>query len=370
MSFQFEGFKGICYQPFPAPYNPSTANNTWIFFGSDIAYLPMAPLWSRGYRNKNNESYVGRDDLTTMREGMGVNLIRLYDWEPRNSHLDFLNACWEMPDRFTPVLAPVSNYFLKEGYKDRRTHIPKLIRSFSNAQGTDYHIGINGIIIGNEPRLNEFTVNECIGFTKDYVDIERSQFPGHRKIPIGHPVDFATYGGQYPCWGFWDPLLSALNSGDIAPRLFLAPQTYNDAEYLFKNASGAGKSYMDLAWDRYHKPIAFTEIGLGRDKPDYARVVREQLQGCCDYRLQHQSESRLIGFCFFQFADKVWKQGTSEGMFGAHSHTNDILTTVQYSEKDFTHWDKPWAKPWQMTVDRLQQTDLYSAVSDIYKANN
>jgi len=100
---------------------------------------------------------------------MGVNLIRLYDWEPRNKHLDFLNGCFTF---YCGVLAPGSNYFLKEGYADRLKHIPNLIKSFSNAQGTDYHPAITGIIIGNEPRISGYSVEQCIQFTKDWIAIE------------------------------------------------------------------------------------------------------------------------------------------------------------------------------------------------------
>jgi hypothetical protein len=139
MSFPIIGNKGICYAPFPPGYDPSTANQTWIFFGSDVVYDPMSSLWSRGYRNAKNQSFLGRGDLSII-NAMGANLIRLYDWEPRNKHQNFLNACW--PTLYTTVLAPVSNYFLKEGYGHRLQHIPNLIKSFSNAGGTDYHQAI------------------------------------------------------------------------------------------------------------------------------------------------------------------------------------------------------------------------------------
>jgi len=59
-------------------------------------------------------------------------------------------------------------------------------------------------------------------------------------------------------------------------------------------------------------------------------------------------------------------QGTPEGMFGAHSHTGNILTTVEYSAGDFTHWDVKEPVPNQMTVDRLEQTDLFKAVDQVY----
>src|SRR4051812_9575908 len=108
-------YKGICYQPFPPGYNPSQANKTCIYFGSDIAYNPMAPLWGNNYKSSKGSACGGtdsspcRNDLQTLR-GMGVNLIRLYDWEPRNLHLNFLDYCDTMGLK---VLVPASNYFIR-----------------------------------------------------------------------------------------------------------------------------------------------------------------------------------------------------------------------------------------------------------------
>ena len=67
----------------------------------------------------------------------------------------------------------------------------------------------------------------------------------------------------------------------------------------------------------------------------------------------------------FQYADKVWKQGTSEGSFGAWTHTRTATTTVTYTGADFTHWDAPSLGT--LNIDTLEKTDLYAAVTDCYK---
>ena len=323
----------------------------------------MQPIWGSQYTSAKGQTYTGRNDLQTLKD-MGVSLIRLYDWEPRNNHQPFLDACKLFG---ISVLAPVSNYFLKDGYGNRLQLIPALIKSYSNAQQTDYHEAICGIIIGNEPEINQFSVDQCIQFTIDWVNIEQGSFSPYRRLPIGHPVDFGTYGGQYPCWGFCDPLLAQLNPvGSLGQRLILAPQTYNLAEYLFQNA-GSGQSYVDLTWNRYQKPLLFTEIGMDRTKPNHVSVVQGQLQGCLDYGNQHPD--RLIGSCFFQFADKVWMQGTSEGSFGAYTHSGRNLATIEYSAGDFTHWDVPEPSPDQMTVDYLTASDLQPVVVSAYKGS-
>jgi hypothetical protein len=358
-------YNAICYDAMPAPYNPSTANNTCIFFGSDVAYKPMEPLWGKSYTSTTGSSCPnGRDDLATIKS-MGVELIRLYDWEPRNIHIDFLDYCVELGIK---VLAPVSNYFLLDGFASRDTLIPNLIKSFSNAAGTDYHPAIAGIIIGNEPRLNGFTAQTCVDFTLSWVNIENSQFSGYSMPIIGHPVDFNQYGGEYPCWGFWQPLLQQLdnvNTRNLENRLFLAPQTYNDGNYLYHDV-GTGTGYVDLTWNQFQKPMLFTEIGQDRTKPNYLQVIKDQLSGAIAY--DKAKPNILLGTCHFQFADKVWMEGTSEGSFGTFSHSNNISCTVTYGNGDFTHWDNGSCAGNQLNVDVLTQNPSFAVVQNIYKA--
>ncbi len=362
--------KGICYQPFPPGYDPSTANTTCIFFGSDIAYDPMEPIWGSQYTSSQGSSCgfqsSCRNDLQVLKN-MGVSLIRLYDWEPRNNHQKFLDYCLQLGIQ---VLVPVSNYFLLGGYSNRQTLIPELITSFSNTDKTDYHPAIYGIIIGNEPEVSGFSAQTCAQFTTDWINIEQNQFSHYRQPKIGHPVDFGKYGGNYPCWGFWDPLfqeLANVNIRNLQGRLILTPQTYNDANYLFQNAEGSGQGYVDLTWTRYQKPILFTEIGMDRTKPNYQQVVQQQLQGCFTYNQSHPE--RLIGPCFFQFADKVWlPQGSSEASFGAYSHSGQNLCTINYGPPDFTHWDANCNNN-QMVVDVLTPSPLHDVVVGVYKQN-
>ena len=349
-------YKGMCYQPMPfyvdpvrgatQPYSPSIANTTRIFFGSDIAYNCMEPLWGESFTSQSGITYRGRDDVTSLKR-MGVNLVRLYDWEPRNYHKKFLDRCQAHGIK---VLVPVSNYFLKpgEGYPNRLELIPNLIRSFSNGgqnNGSDYHPAIAGIIMGNEPRLHGFTAAECVQFTKDWVSIEQDQFSGFSMPPIAHPVDFERYGGRYPAWGFFTPLLQGLSNTTIRnlqSRLFLAANTFNDAFYLFQNAENSGQGYVKLTYDQFQKPLLFTEIGEDRTKPNYLQKVDGQLRESIAYGAAHPEQ--LLGICHFQFADKVWlcpNGGScpSEGAFGAHFHTQQFLGTVNYVDADFTHFD-------------------------------
>ena len=111
--------KGICYgnDAFPAPYNASNANSFQCTFGSD----PTATMWERYLakitqirydtwcQNEGMQGQTCRYDIDRMFT-MGVELIRLYDWDARNDHQKFLDQCQQ---HGLGVLVSVSNYNLR-----------------------------------------------------------------------------------------------------------------------------------------------------------------------------------------------------------------------------------------------------------------
>jgi len=371
-----ERVKGICYgnDAFPAPYDESNANSFQCTFGSDTSADYIAPLHGAYYQNSvkqwcHDQGMSGpqpcREDIGRM-HSMGVEVIRLYDWDPRNSHHVFLDKCQTLG---LGVLVSVSNYNLKsgEGLPNMDKAIPALIQSFS--KDGDYHPAVQGIVIGNEfNRAEQISVANVASFTNAWAAIEQQQFGGHRKVQIGHPVAFGLTNNENDCWYVWRQLLpqiKALNS-----RLFLAPQTYNPAVDLFHDYRGARKGYVDLTYDEFKLPIWFTELGRDRTLTGHVRDVTDQLQGCINY--SKQNPTKLIGCCMFSYVDKVWKQGTSEGSFGAWTHARQGPITVTYTEEDFTHRDyigptKVKVPLGTLNIDVLEKTDLYEAVTKAYK---
>ena len=314
-------YKGICYKAFPKGYDPLTANDTCIFSGSDIACNPMKPLWGTAYTSGSGSSCGAsgancRDDLQTI-ANLGINLVKLYDWDPRNSHTEFLDYCQSFGIN---VLVPVSNYFLTAGYQDKDANIIALIKSFSNAGGTDYHPAIIGIAIGNEPYLGKIDMRNLIDFTNSWVKTEQQSYPGFRQLKITHPVSFKNLPPPdefskpwYPAWTLWREIIAGVT--DVNDRLVLSTNTFNHADYLFENAGGpSGKSYVDLSYEKFKLPLLFTEIGQDRTVPNYQEIVTGQLSGTLKYNASNPDV--LLGCCFFQFADKVWLPHTeSEGAF-------------------------------------------------------
>ncbi len=366
--------KGICYgnDAFPQPYNPSAANQTEVFFGSDNAADYIKPLWGKHFTPHPDPSASGgcggenqvpcRDDLKKMK-AMGVEVVKLYDWDPRNRHRGFLDECENLG---IGVLFSVSDYFIKPGggLGQKDVFIPQLIHSISvpTEFGSDYHRAIVGIAIGNE--FDGFSEQNLADFTNAWVRHESTQHD--RKMKIGHPLAFTADNGKLPCWDRWDKFLPLLHT-TVKSRLFLAPNCYNDAKYLFEDVGGPkrGRGWVELTSEKYDLPIWFTEIGQDRTKQDYATVVRSQLKACLSY--SRVNPHKLIGACFFSFVDKVWMQGSSEGSFGTYSHGPCGGTggqcTIHYSPKDFTHWE---VQPGQLRIDTLQRTPLYDVVSDVY----
>jgi len=344
--------KGMCYAPFPEGYDPSNANNTCIWYGSDVATYNIKPLWGDSFSPVDGPDagkvFAGRNDLKNLSD-LGVNLIRLYDWDSRNNHTPFLDYCHTLGIQ---VLVPVSNYNLGAfgTPPDMDDSIRGLINSFSNtgdSTGTDYHPAIYGITIGSEADQQAQIPNGYVAqYTKEWVNIEEQLYSEFREVLIGHPISFATSGpgwsGEYPCFGYLDQLLPTLLSDttrDLNKRLIICPHTYNEANYLYDNAQGSGQGWVDLAWNKYNLPILFCEIGCSRmTRDDYLQVIQDQIVTSIAYGNTASNEDKLLGICYFQYCDKVWMSGTTEGSFGAVTNSDQVAAVVHYGEKDFTHW--------------------------------
>ncbi len=367
--------KGMSYKPFPHPYSESTSEDTLIFFGSDIAQHNMKPLWGDTFTPvKSSKPYVGRDDVSKLTKDLKVNLLRLYDWDARNPHTDFLDYCAQ---HNTKVLVPVSNYNFLTYTKDPdiRKACVDLLKSFKkdiNDPTSDYHPAIYGIGFGNELDLPKHgvtvPVERVAEFTNIWAAIE-GEFS--KKLPLGHPVSFAKNGGPLPSWSWWDSLFSSLTE-EVKARLILCPQPTTDAGYLYTDAEGKGKGWVPLTWEKYKLSILFTEIGQSRlngdgtPNPGYADIIKGQLTKSMKYA--EENPGQVLGTCFFQYCDKVWEEGASEGSFGAMRSIKPDNPTpdkvVVYTGEDFTHWE---VKPGTLVIeDLVPNKDTYDVVQGAY----
>lgn len=375
--------KGTCYQAFSKGYDPSSANKSYIYFGSDIARKQTGSLW--GTQSYLSESCGPncRNDLQTIKD-MGINLIRLYDWDNRNDHSQFLDYCQSLGIK---VVVPISNY-LPMNPKFWNDQVPLYLPygNFGNSSGTDWHPAIAGIIIANEPYgvadFDHATLyKNAIGLVAQLLSAADAK--GYSQgVPVGIPLifaprgaPFATNGADMPCWNLFNQLLTDPRVAQYKNQLMLCANTYNAKAYLFEDAEGTGRGWVQQTYEQFQTPILFTEIGKSRQNSDYAPMyVQDQLKSSITY--QQNNPKQLLGACHFQFSDKAWKQTSddsdSEGAFGAFHHGTNLMN-IQCQKGDFDFFPdvsalNPDGTPNYgiLTIDKLDQTSTYQAVVDAY----
>lgn len=363
--------KGAAYQAFSHGYDPSTANTHVIYFGSDIARKQVASLWGTQSNLSTPCDPYCRDDLNTLK-GMGINLIRLYDWDPRNDHSQFLDYAHALGIK---VVVPISNWLPQNpGAWDAQIPLYFKFGNYGNSTGTDWHPAVAGVIISNELDPSDADYSQAIGLVGRFLQ-EADKLGFSKSVPVGIPVTFVPRGAPYgpgnknmPGWNQFSKLLTDPRTASYRDRLMLCPNTYNSKSYLFTDAESTGQGWVQLTWQQFGVPILFTEIGYSRVKGDYTpNYIRDQLSGVLTYQMAHPEQ--VLGACHFQVSDKVWKQGGSdtEGAFGSFTH-GPILKQIQTVQQDFNYWPGDPAVDYGiLTIDKLVPTATYDPVVEAYR---
>ena len=363
--------KGTAYQAFGKGYDPSTANTHVIYFGSDIARKEVASLWgNQSYLSQSCAPYC-RDDLKTL-TGMGINLIRLYDWDPRNDHSQFLDYAHKLGIK---VVVPISNWLPQNpGAWDAQVPLYFKFGNYGNSAGSDWHPAVAGVIISNELDNDDAAYGQAIGLVARFLQ-EADKQGFSTSVPVGIPVTFVPRGAPYapggqnmPGWNQFSKLLTDPRTAPYRDRLMLCPNTYNSKDYLFADAESTGQGWVQLTYQQFGAPILFTEIGYSRVKSDYTpNYIKDQLEGVLTYQKAHPEQ--ILGACHFQFSDKVWKQGgnDTEGAFGAYTH-GAILKQIQTVQGDFSYWPGDPASDYGiLIIDKLEPTSTYNPVIQAYQ---
>lgn len=368
--------KGTGYQAFGKGYDPSTANNSYIYFGSDIARKQTGSLWgAQSYLSQSCEPHC-RNDLQIMKN-LGINLIRLYDWDPRADHSQFLDYANSLDIK---VVVPISNWLPTQAPAVWDEQVPTYFtaRNFSNKDGTDWHPAVAGVIISNELDQEDGGqyYGNVIGLVARFLR-EADERGFSKSVPVGIPVTFAALGApagpngaNMPGWNQFNKLVTDPRTAPYKDRLMLCPNTYNDKAYLFDNAEGTGEGWVPLTYKQFGVPILFTEIGRSRAQSGFTpKFVQDQLQGVLEYQLAHPEQ--ILGAMHFQFDDKVWKQtpddSDTEGAFGMFHH-GAVLKEIQTVEQDYDFY-VPEANGNRgiLTIDKLDATTIYAPVVEAYK---
>lgn len=376
-SGQFSRFpaqgKGTAYQAFGHGYDPSSANNSYIYFGSDIARKQFGSLWGTQSYLRQVCASDCRNDLLTLKD-MGANLIRLYDWDPRNDHSQFLDYAHRLNLK---VVVPISNWLAKHPeYWDAQ--LPAYFNELNFGRkvngNLDWHPAIAAVTIANELEIEqggEQSYQTAIGLVARF--LEKSHALGFsRSMRVGMPVSFGVKAGGQPAWHLFDWFANDKRLALFKDQLMLNPNSYNDRSFLFGDAQSRQPGWVQATYARYKLPILFTEIGANRvERPDQS-FVREQLQGALEYQSAHPEQ--LLGAIHFQFDNKVWKQSPdpnretdTEGSFGAFRH-GDIVRTMQTEASDY-HFpvDEARGNYGSFSINRLLPTATHQAVVQAYR---
>lgn len=366
--------KGTAYQGFGQGYDPSRANDTQIYFGSDIARKQFGSLWgTQSYLQASCAGYC-RNDLQKMKD-MGINLVRVYDWDTRNDHKPFLDYAQSLGIK---VIVPVSNYL--PCYVDEAKWNNELQPYFDQKNfGTggpkpDWHPAIAGVTVSNEldmqgackNRPGEIRYPVALNLAAAFLKVA-AQKGFSTSVFVGLPISFGE--GTIIKTPGWDRFNEMINHPGLAPykaQLMLNPNTYNDRNFLFGQNGQDG--WVQATYAKFQVPILFTEIGKSR-VPDgdaaSSAVVKGQLQGTLDYQRAHPGQ--VLGAIHFMFDNKIWKQTSpetdSEGAFGSFRHgaTVKTMTTVN-ADYDFWAADNKG----DFAIDKLEPTATFDAVTSIY----
>ncbi len=369
--------KGTAYQAFGHGYDPSTANSTRIYFGSDPARKQFGALWgTQSYLQQPCQPNC-RDDLQTMKD-MGINLVRVYDWDLRNDHRPFLDRAQSLGIK---VIVPISNWLVNNRqYWDEQILgylKPGNFASTSGGGKPDWHPAIAGVTISNEldqeiPHDGGAAYRSAIDLTVRLLqEAERQGFG--KSMRVGIPVTFAQRQGvAAPAWDLFDQFA---NKPELAPyraQLMLNPNSYNEGKFLFGDTPDDPASWMHKTYARYGLPVVFTELGMDRvQRPDSVAVVREQLQRGLAYQRAHPEQ--LLGLVHFMFDNKVWKQSPdgvpetdTEGAFGSFRHGATLLT-MPTVDADYEWYNGDTKVNGSLVIDKLEPTVTCAPVVETYQ---
>lgn len=369
--------KGECYEAFGKNYSPSTANDSWIYFGSDIARDQCGALWGNT-TNLHESSSNCRKDLQTMKNDMGVNMVRLYDWDQRNDHSKFLDMCNDLGMK---VVVPISNW-LPQNPEFWDAQVSNYFNStnFGNSDGSNWHPAIVGVVIGNEPTINGVKYANVINLVAAFLG-NATALRFSDNVLVGAPLSFGIVdsppefnGKHMPCWTLFDQLVNNASLSSYRSQLMLCANTYNGQDYLFDNAEGTGTGWVPATYQQFGLPILFTEIGLSRLEPVYKSnptFVQDQLSGTMAW--QKSNPGQLLGACHFMFSDKSWLNATTqaEGAFGAFSHHTPV-DSLQCIHADFNFYPGTSAGDnyGVLDIDVLKQTTTYQQVVNGYTTSD
>ncbi len=194
------------------------------YFDTDFANSDFSLLWGS----------PGRNDLDTIRTGLKMNFIALYDWSGGfcRNHTPFLNAAWNGGTNPLKVTIPISNFNVQTAFDPvtRSNILSILYQAYglnANGGGTPkINPAVSMWRIGNEVQKNGIAPKNAAEVAKIIVNFEKDKrIPNNQQLVFTSDVDFGILNSQQP--GIFQLLAlkaAFINAGlsDIWYRRFIA----------------------------------------------------------------------------------------------------------------------------------------------------
>jgi hypothetical protein len=312
-----QAMRCMCYTPEPSDY-PQNHGGGQKYYDSDFANDDFQALWG-AYTDPQSGKDIGRHDLAHLAADLGIDFVRLYDWNSARNHVPFLDECHARGIR---VAIPISNYFVglvEQNDPKVADYIAAIVKEIY-AGGKKPHPAAVMWAIGNEYDLgNGISADSTAGAAKILVQVEDELgvAPADR-LPITAPVSFAVKPpspdpGISAVQGLRDAFAAKGLADLFAARFVAAINIYNpgpDIEtYVLQT--------FPKDFDMKPMPLFFSEIGQNSDPSNGGEAGQASFlagQLAVTVPLADDPAKSLNGYfrgaCVFQFLDQTAKSGT------------------------------------------------------------
>jgi hypothetical protein len=303
------------------------------YFDSDFTNSDFSVLWGS----------PGRNDLGTIRNGLKLNFITLYDWVGGfcRNHTPFLNAAWNGGTNPLRVAIPISNFNVQTAFDPvtRSNILSILYQAYgldSNGAGTPkLNPAVSMWRIGNEVQFNGIPPKNAAEVAKIIVNFEKDKkVPTSQQLVFTSDVDFGILNNQQP--GILQLLAlktAFINAGlsDIWYSRFIASfNTKNPAPFIDNYVKNIFPRQGDFNQGA-GLALYFTEYGENsREACDYIKRTSNPGLNCTLLADQNKAQAEynkaefkvgsalaktpassgtgyFYGFSVFQWQDAFWK---------------------------------------------------------------
>jgi hypothetical protein len=353
--------KAMAYQPAPSNYTASGGPGG-IYYDTDFFNADFQQLW--GTANG------GRGDLKTM-DGLGVNFLHLYDWNPGRNHLPALNSARK---RGIGVGVPISNYFVGGSDPNAAADIKSIVAQiYVNSAGnpsTTPHPAVEMITIANEPDQAGWPNWPALVTTAaENVVAAENAVGATQLLPVAVPftfgIDTTDANANNPqglaAVGQFNAIMASFSASPS-----LGPSFVSSRYVAATNPEVRGQAIRawlpKFASALPSTPLWFSEMGIDRQDscdgyPASCTPTQNQQAtfnlGALNAGQPSSLAPNLLGGTQFEFMNEPWKSPASQQTWGVYNFgSSPSSTTGKTTSGQSFPIDKLFPKP---SLNSLQQ---------------